>query len=109
MNFGDPPDYPAWSNYKINIFQKCPFCGDNGCNMCRPEVRDGKSVEGLIQEAKECVDAYAKLREFPSPWSKLGDLERMLVVYAIDYGRQHSDEEPQAVEIVNRFKELELR
>jgi len=110
MAYGDIPEIPPWSQqYHVNVYQKCPFCQDHGCNICKPEVRDGKSVEELITEAGECVKAYCKLRETPNVWSKLGDLERLLIVYAIDYGRQNSGEEEKPVFVVDRFKELELR
>lgn len=110
MAYGDIPGEPHWAiPYRVNVFQKCPFCQDTGCMVCRPEVRDSKSVEDLIQEAGKCVEAYCRLREHPNVWRNLGDLERMLIVYAIDYGRQHTGEEPEAMQIVDRFKELELR
>ena len=110
MAYGDIPDEPSWSMpYRVNVFQKCPFCGDEGCMSCRPQVRDGRTEKELLEEASQCVKAYCKLREYPNVWPKLGDLERMLIVYAIDFGRQSVKEDSEELEIVDRFKELELR
>ena len=111
MAFGDIPEDPSWAiDYRVRVFQKCTFCGDNGCNFCKPKVRDGKGAEELLDEAEEVVGAYCGLREHQNVWRQLGDMERMLIVYAIDYGRQHSGEEyTGCVEPIDRFKELDFR
>ncbi len=111
MGYGDIPDSPAWGiEYRLPVFQSCPFCRDEGCNYCRPKVRDGKSERELFDEAHECCKAYSNLIGYPDHWSTLPDVARKLIVFAIDYGRNHKSDngEPDA-DFCDRFKELELR
>lgn len=109
MAYGDMPEEPAWMQYRPAVYQKCPFCQDAGCQVCSPKVRGGKSVPELLAEAEACVKSYCALREHPNVWGKLGDLERMLIVYSINFGREDIGDEPAPLEMVDRFKELELR